>query len=241
MAPWGTPGRAPACLASSFPPCPLSCACVCGVTVPLCCLEELCDFGKADSLSELRVESGESGLGLLWLRSSERPFLLPVQRGAMGGTLAFPAAAGDPQPPPTGIRRRMSSQRTRSVQPVNTLPGPGVPVGMPPSGAALGGSPEAQGCQRQGHLPSALPRKWGPWGCAHACVHVNMCSWVCGCACVYRGGVCTYVSIRACVFYVYPCVYVSVHVCVWHVILCAVYVLCMCVDAYGWTGSRSPS
>lgn len=50
----------------------------------LCCLEELCDFGKADNLSELRVESGESGLGFLWPRSSERPFLLPVQWGAMG-------------------------------------------------------------------------------------------------------------------------------------------------------------
>ena len=49
------------------------------------CLEQLCDFGKADNFSELRVESGESGLGFLWLHSSERPFLLPVQRGAMAG------------------------------------------------------------------------------------------------------------------------------------------------------------
>lgn len=133
------------------------------------------------------------------------------------GTLAFPAAVGDPKTPPMGIRRQMSLQCTCSVQPVDTLPGPGGPVGTPPSGAALGGSPEAQGYQRQGHLPSALLGKWGPWGCVHACVHVNMCSRVCGCACVYRGGMCTHVSIRACVFYVYPCVYVSVHVYVWHV------------------------
>ena len=113
----------------------------------------------------------------------------------------------------------MSSPCTRPVQLVNTLRGPGAPAGTPPSCAALEGSPEAQGCQR---LPSALLREWGPWGCVCARVHVRVCSWVCGCAWVYRGGVCTYVSIRARVFSVYLCVCVCVHVCVARVFLCAV-------------------
>ena len=75
----------------------------------------------------------------------------------------------------------MSSPCTRSVQLVNTLRGPGAPAGTPPSCAALGGSPEAQGSRRQGHLPSALLRKWGPRGCACMCAreHVLMGVWVC--------------------------------------------------------------
>ena len=134
----------------------------------------------------------------------------------------------------------MSSPCTRSVQLVNTLRGPGAPAGMPPFCAALRGSPEAQGCRRQGHLPSALLRKWGSRGCVHACVHVNTCSWVCGCAWVYRGGMCTYVGIRACVFCV--CVFTCVCMCVCGscVSVCSV-MCCVCVDVYGWTGSRSPS
>lgn len=91
-----------------------------------------------------------------------------------GAKSAFPAASGSPQPPPMGIRRWMSSPCTRPVQLVNTLRGPGAPAGTPPSCAALEGSPEVQGCQR---LPSALLRKWGPWGCARVRVLVGV--WVC--------------------------------------------------------------
>lgn len=134
----------------------------------------------------------------------------------------------------------MSSPCTRSVQLVNTLWGPGVPAGMPPSCAALGGSPEAQGSRHQGHLPSALLRKWGPRGCACMCAreHVLMGVWVCGCAWVHRGGMCTYVGIRACVLSV--CSRVCACVCGSCVSVCSV-MCCVCVDVYGWTGSRSPS
>lgn len=62
-----------------------------------------------------------------------------------------------------GIRRRVSSPCTRSVQLVNTPRGPGAPAGTPASCAALEGSPEAQGCQR---LPSALLRVGAMGVCA---------------------------------------------------------------------------